>query len=294
MSTDNCIEFVRFVERISGLFGQCKEDEVLVFRGHPRKDYLCIPGIFRDKRKLFSEEDSSECSATHDIMIEYPEEFDRHDHLSCLVKMQHYGLKTRLLDFARNPLVALYFTCSLEPESDGAVVVCKLKRNEIKHHSSDAVLCLASLPFLSSEDKEIIRQYCSLHFNGILDGEAYEKNEAIHHLYHEIRSQYPTFDFEIRAKDLLTSFFVAGNKDNDRMKSQSGLFAIYGLDERMSRKNVENHIVANVEIQKDQKGMMLKMLEHLGIDDSIIYPSLDRAAAQIYGRQYVSQEILSK
>lgn len=294
MSIDNYIGFVRFVEQISLLFNQCQDDEILVFRGHSNKDYWCIPGVFREQRSSIVGKDQSECSAAHDIMIEYPEDFDKHDHLSCLVKMQHYGLKTRLLDFTKNPLVALYFACSLEPKFDGSVVVLKLKKDEIKHHSSDTVLCLASLPFLSSEDKEMLRRYCFLNINKKLDAESYAKNKTIHHLYHEIRSQYPTFDFEIRANDLLTSFFVAANKDNERMKSQNGLFAIYGLDKEISRKNVENHIIANIIIPKNQKRRMLKALELFGIDDSIIYPSLDRAAAKIYGKQLVLEYLLNK
>lgn len=290
MSIDNYTGFVRYIDRVSGLFDKCDDDEILVFRGHSKKDFSCVPAILRKQEKPIAENGRSESCAAHDIMIEYPQEFDRHDHLSCLVKMQHYGLETRLLDFTRNPLIALYFACSLEPEFDGAVVVCKLKKNEIKHHSSDTVLCLASLPFLSSDDKETIRKYCILNVHGILTEDAYIKNGAIHRLYHEIRSQYSTFDFEIRAKDLLSSCFVAANKDNDRMKNQNGLFAIYGLDKITSQKNVESHIIANVEIPKGQKKKILEVLEHFGFGENTIYPSLDRATAQIYGKHYVYEK----
>lgn len=288
------IQFVRFVSQIASLYSRCKDDEILVFRGHSRRDYFCVPGIFRESEKNASKIGHSECSSAHEIMVECPEEFDKRDHLSCLVKMQHYGLKTRLLDFSRNPLVALYFACGFNPESAGSVVICKLKKDEIKHHSSDTVLCLASLPFLSEEDKASIKNYCSSNLGGILDEESCKNNKSIRHLYHEIKSQYPAFDFEIKAEDLMTSCFVAANKDNERMRRQNGLFAVYGLDERMSRKNVEKHIIATIEIPKDQKGETLRMLEHFGIDDSVIYAGLDRAAAQLYGKQLILETSLDK
>ena len=41
--------------------------------------------------------------------------------LECLAYAQHYGLATRLLDWSKNPLVALYFAAETDDETDGAV-----------------------------------------------------------------------------------------------------------------------------------------------------------------------------
>jgi hypothetical protein len=54
-----------------------------------------------------------------------PEAFAGMTRFDALVKMQHYGLPTRLLDMTQNPLVALFFACvgDSEVENDGAVYV---------------------------------------------------------------------------------------------------------------------------------------------------------------------------
>lgn len=284
-----CPSFSEYIKETMGLYKKCnsEKEETLIFRGHGKTNYLLLPGCFRGMN-------SNEYSDSHKLEIEYPEEFDKKDHLSCLVKMQHYGLKTRLLDFTRNCLVALYFACCLNPLDDGEVLVFQISNEDVKHHSSDTILCLSCLPFIKPFDQNELLSFCIVRKGEKLTGVDYKHNEAVHHLYHEIRSQYPTFDFEIKTNDLLTSFFVAANKDNERMKRQDGLFAIFGLDKEESKRKLESYLQYELIIPANKKKVMLESLEHLGIDDSVVYPSLDRAAAQIYGRQYVSQKILSK
>src|SRR5690606_8959587 len=52
-----------------------------------------------------------------------PNDFNNGDYFDKLVKMQHYGLPTRLLDATQNPLVALFFACYDENQktADGSV-----------------------------------------------------------------------------------------------------------------------------------------------------------------------------
>jgi hypothetical protein len=82
----------------------------------------------------------------------------------CLAYAAHYGLPTRLLDWSHNPLVALYFACEGNFESDGAVFAYRPRlyvRPEIQDiYNLTEVVCLLSKPF----DRRILAQKASFLF----------------------------------------------------------------------------------------------------------------------------------
>ncbi len=251
------------------------EKNTFMYRGHPDASYVLLPTLLRQQTMGLSEDE--EC---HHAELEYPEEFDRHHHLSTLVKMRHFGARTRLLDFSRNPLISLYFACSDPSNKDkgGQVIVVKEENKHIKYHGSDTILAKCCLSFIRNADREAIFRYCQPNQSEILDNKKTTgiEKEAIHRLYHEIRSEYPTFEYEIAAEDLLKMHFVAANKDNERMKAQDGVFAFFGLDEKRCKKELEDKVVAKINIPNRMKISILKELEMLRINDSTVYPGVER------------------
>ena len=178
----------------------CSDDEMLFFRGLTDNKYDLKPSAFRQGKG------ETESNAYHDIMMEYPEQFSKKEHLSNLVKMQHYGLRTRLLDVSRNPLISLYFACEQKPSVNGKVVAFKVKKSEVLHHNSDKALMLACIPAFSDEEQQQIKEFCEK-YPDIITDDKIKDNAVMKRFLHEIRSEFPAFETAIIGKDLLKNYF---------------------------------------------------------------------------------------
>lgn len=263
--------FTEYWQAIKGITYSC--DEILLFRGHSNHSYVLEPSVFRNS------ESNHEQKMYREIMLQYPEEFKERSHLSNLVKMQHYGGHTRLLDFSRNPLVALLFASEAGNKTDGQVIICKVKKENILHHNSDRALILSCLPCMTDKDKSEIKENCK-NITGRITPQKIEKYGAMDKLLHEIRGEYPAFECEIVPEDLLSTFFVSPFKDNERMKLQDGMFALFGLQHR-KLEDVSGMKIHRINIAAKAKKEILHDLDLMGISNAKLYSGLERRAMEI-------------
>ena len=261
------------------------------YRGQRDASWPILAGIFRrDLRGLLK----NEKRAVRDLISVQPHEFASDETMfDKLVRMQHFGLPTRLLDVSLNALVALYFATDPGPDrrksSDGMVTAFAIPPEREKYYDSDSVSCISNLANMTSKEKdEIDRLKKSLidlpEDEQITEDEQIAKfNEhgVIKRLHQFIRSEKPYFQPIINPIDLLKPYYVHPKMSNRRILAQSGAFILYGIDpfkEIFFPYKIEE---TSFLVPQKAKEPIRTALANLGINESTLFPEIDKAAARI-------------
>ena len=194
-----------------------------------------------------------------------------------LVRMQHYGLPTRLLDVSGNPLVALFFACYGAPKLlniDGEVIVFRVSSDKVRYYDSDTVSCLANLSNLTYAQKSEIDLK--------LDVGAFNQTGVAEKLLHHIKSEKGFFEGRIAPDDLGSIVCVKAKRTNTRIKSQSGAFLLFGHEVALPELGQEGIEIARVTITSKQH--ILYQLDSININATTVYPSIDQTAVHLRER----------
>ncbi|XAG70064.1 FRG domain-containing protein [bacterium 19CA06SA08-2] len=250
---------------------KAKNGYTLFFRGHSDENYVAVPSIFRhvDNDKKKDKYIINEDRLYKSMVANCPSDFhgcnSAFDHL---VKMQHYGLPTRLLDITSNPLVALYFACcehNGKGGSDGEVIIYEIPDEEIKFYSGDTVSVLSNLAKMPSTfDYKM------------------EKDKFLH----EIKYEKPYFIDGIKYSHLYTVFCVKPKLDNPRVIKQSGAFFLFGMgSSKIEPADIPDHFLFKVgggsktiKIALNGKATILEELKELGVSPASLFPEIEKVA----------------
>ena len=283
-------EFVANVETIDQVYPSMQNLACFtLFRGQANKEWSLMPSLYR--QGLFQGEQ---------LLIQYlqhacPDEF-ADSRFETLVKLQHFGLPTRLLDTTTNPLVALFFACKSDQQmgADGVVYV------------------FPNLPVMWSNDPliELIMDFVFDFGNYRID---------LQHALNIIAPKYNNAIFRLMPHDVnrllqhLTApaLAVMPEKTNKRILAQDGAFFLCGM--KVATKEIstnpgtrgrEYYVFEPAEIKEStavwpkaesiiipstSKDTILRQLDVMGVNEAKLFPDLQHQAN--HAVEYVKRNI---
>lgn len=262
---DSLSTYVEVVQRLT----KTKPGYSHFFRGQGSVDFSLLPSLYRRPNTPPKERD-----LLKEAIRRCPEEFSGlNSTFQQLVKLQHYGIPTRLLDLTSNALIALFFAVEKKEYKqlktkkiprDGVVFDFTVDNKYIKSYDSDTVSVLSNLARV--ESFTMPEMPC--------DEKAFNKETDTVYLLHEIRYEKPHFLPVICPSDLKKTFCVKPKLDNARIRQQSGAFFLYGIgkDKNTCSPLMEHPI--NIIISHKFKDKLKAELACFGITDAYVYPEM--------------------
>ena len=269
------------------------------FRGEGDDSWELRPYIMRKEKAILRDKEGE---MLLDLMSKRPEDFiGATSALSQWVIAQHHGLKTRLLDITRNPLVALFHACEHPSDSSGDVLavdgtfhVFVVPKDIVKTFESDAVSVVANLAKLPrSEQDRLMGTSLAPDKNALK--EPFDRTNkyfrTMRRLYHYIRQEKPHFKEQIDIRDLFRIFVVEPQQSFERIRVQSGALLLSAFHERFEteevlklNKNTPIYHHYKLTVPADKKDEIADELKFLNMTREVLFPGLDTAAEAIVKR----------
>lgn len=205
-----------------------------------------------------------------------------------LVRMQHFGLPTRLLDVSRNAMVALFFATDPGPvdskPSDGSVTAFAIPPEIEKYYDSDSVSCIANLANMTAEEKGKILELKEALTEDLSEArtiELFNQDDVVDRLLQFIRAEKSYFRPIMNPADLFVRYYVHPKMSNRRILAQSGAFILYGFEPPKTMFFPYQIEETSFNVPQDVKSSIREALDNIGINESTLFPEIDKAAAWI-------------
>lgn len=268
---NNVLEYTQYLHELyEHIQAINQSDSRFIFRGHSDIEWKLTPSLLR------SEKWKNEYTIIQDCYRRYPDWFknldvnSNNDFVQILIKLQHYGIPTRLLDFTEDPLIALFFSCEKNLDKDGEIFVVKECINDNTVKIRDSII-----EFIK-EDINVL---------------AKDKIERL--------------DANINGSAIIIEPYM----NNERIKAQKGLFYLFGmevnnnLEEKYSSFDIENKLFLHeiegdelirerVVIPAKQKILILSELDRIyKINKHVVYPELDKYSEYIKDSEQIQEKV---
>ena len=275
------------IESVADLIAVCSElgagdrqngDNLrLYYRGQAR-NWKLRPSVMRARRFR-----NQEGRMLLDLMTQRPKEFgEMKSALSQWVLAQHHGLKTRLLDVTRNPLVAMFNICEDQrfAREDGQLHIFSVPSSTIRNYQSDVVSVITNFAKLSYSEQTVLL--------GKRRGIKHTYREVLGKLYHLVGEEKPHFQRRIDPRDLFRVFLVEPQQSFERLTIQSGAFLLSAFHERFERdsilrwnRNIPTYDHLILRIPSNCKPRILSELALMNVTRETLFPGLDESANSI-------------
>lgn len=273
-----------FIEEFDRYFSG--STQLKCYRGQRDSSWPTVAGIFRpDFKELLCDEKR----AVRELISVQPHEFASDETmLDKLVRMQHFGLPTRLLDVSRNAMVALFFATDPGPvdskPSDGLVTAFAIPPQLEKFYDSDSVSCIANLANMTAEEKAKIFQLKEALTEDLSEArtiELFNRDAVVERLLQFIRAEKSYFQAIMNPVDLFVPYYVHPKMSNRRILAQAGAFILYGIDPPKAMFFPYEIEQTQFIVPQGVKSSIREALDNIGINESTLFPEIDKAAARI-------------
>lgn len=284
------------------------ENEIYWFRGQADATHKLVPSVFRPRQ------DGSyydEAKLLKEFVRQHPEAREKHSNtFELLTYAQHYGLPTRLLDWTKNLLVAIFFACKDKNDVDGKVffyaLTDELETAQYRYNTYENFVTstnpkttyldmVNAIPLLRGTEFQPIYLNNKPLFNNQEPINLGELAFIKHHrgflkLFTRIGKSDShgmlSNDYEeVEVSPMSISIPYEPVLLNKRLITQQGVFTIHGgkiiarttvvsvlhMEEERCASGRIRHLL----IPESQKSNILQQLEILGISESILFPELE-------------------
>lgn len=277
---------VQFVEAVNAIVlkdAEPLELKKLLFRGQSRKDFALVPSLGRSP----SLTGTNGCASVEDALVrfaqqKFPQVFPDSDYpVVLLAKLQHYGVRTRMLDLTGNALVALYFACNQDSDADGEVFAFQ----EEVLSAYDVLSNIVADTYRLTENK-------ITHFNDYYY-RVMHRPYAVR-LLHAGWENNVSFVHRLFSEAMRKPLFVEVGNVCERQRSQSGKFILFPnkmengrvKQSLLSLEKDDECIVKRLIIQKEAKEKILSQLVRFGITSETLFPdNIDRGMEAVVAEQ---------